>query len=146
MSGFVSSWPEYRLFRIQVKWSGSPISLRIFQFVAVHTVKGFSIVNEADVFQEFPCFFHDPMNVAIWSLFSFAFSKPNLYIWKLLIQVLMKLSMKDFKHNLTSTWNEHNCMVVATFFGIAFIWDWSENRTFPVLWILQSFTQGLMVV
>ena len=67
-----------------------------------HTVKGFSIVNEADVFQEFLCFSHDPMNVAIWPLFSSAFSKPNLYIWKLLIQVLMKLSMKDFKHNLTA--------------------------------------------
>ena len=46
-------------------WCGIPVSLRIFQFVVIHTVKGFSIVNEAevDIFLEFPCFFYDPMDV-----------------------------------------------------------------------------------
>ena len=47
-------------------WSGIPFSLRIFQFVVIHTVKSFSIVNEAElnVFLEFACFFYDPAYVA----------------------------------------------------------------------------------
>ena len=66
----VASWSVYRFLRRQVKWSGIPISCRIFQFVVIHTVKGFSIVNKAevDVFLELSCFFNDPMDVAIWSL------------------------------------------------------------------------------
>jgi len=52
----VASWPAYRFLRKQVRWSGTPISWRIFQFVVIHTVKGFSIVNEAEVnvFPQFP--------------------------------------------------------------------------------------------
>ena len=51
--------------RRQVRWSGIPTSWRIFQFAVIHIVKGFSIINEADVdvFLEFPCFLYDPMNV-----------------------------------------------------------------------------------
>ena len=45
----VASRPAYRFLRRQVRWSDTPISLRIFQFVVVHTVKGLSIVNEAEV-------------------------------------------------------------------------------------------------
>ena len=56
----VASWPAYRFLRRQVRWSAIPISLRIFQFVAIHTTKGFSVVNEADVLLEFSCFFYDP--------------------------------------------------------------------------------------
>ena len=54
----VASWPAYRFLRRQVRWSGIPISLRIFHFVVIHTVKGFSTVNEAkvDIFLVFPCF------------------------------------------------------------------------------------------
>ena len=54
----VAFWPAYRFLRRQVRWSGIPSSLRIFQFVVIHKVKGFGIVNEAeiDVFLEFPCF------------------------------------------------------------------------------------------
>ena len=47
----VASWPTYRFHRKQVRWSGIPISLRIFQFFVIHSVKGFTIVNEAEVFQ-----------------------------------------------------------------------------------------------
>ena len=53
------NWPAYRFLRRQIRWSGIPISLRIFQFVLTHTVKGFSVVNEVDVFLEFPCFLYD---------------------------------------------------------------------------------------
>ena len=61
----VASWPAYRFFRRQVRWSRIPISWRIFQFVVIHTVKGFSIVNEAEVevFWELPCSFYNPTNV-----------------------------------------------------------------------------------
>ena len=53
----VASWPAYRFLRKQVRWSGIPISLRIFQFVVMHTVKGFGIFNKAkvDVFLELVC-------------------------------------------------------------------------------------------
>ena len=57
----VASWPAYRFIRRQKRWSGIPISLRIFKFVVIHTVKGFSVVNEAvDVFLVFSCFLCDP--------------------------------------------------------------------------------------
>ena len=61
----VASQPTYRFLKRQVTWSSIPISLRIFQFIVIHTVKGFSIVNEAevDIFLEFPCFLYVPVNV-----------------------------------------------------------------------------------
>ena len=54
-----------RFLRRQVRWSGIPISLRIFQFFVIHTVKGFGIINkqEGDVFLKFSCIFDDPMDV-----------------------------------------------------------------------------------
>ena len=107
----------------------------------IHTVKGFNVVNEAEVnvFMEFSFFLYDPTNVGNLISDSSAFSKPSLYIWKFLVQILLKPSLKDFEHNLTSMWNECNCMVVWTFLGIALIWDWNENWPFPVLWPLLSF-------
>ena len=72
------------------------------QFAVIYTVKGFGVVNEADVFLEFSCFFYDPADVGnLISGFS-AFSKSSLYIWKFSVHVLLKSSLKDFKHNLTS--------------------------------------------
>ena len=67
------------------------------QFVVIHLVKGFSIVNEAeiDVFLELHCFLHDPMNVGNLISDSSAPLKPILYIWKFLVYVLLKLSLKD---------------------------------------------------
>ena len=53
----IASWPAYRFLRRQLRWPGIPISLRIFQFAAIHTVRGFCIVNKADVFLELSCFF-----------------------------------------------------------------------------------------
>ena len=106
----VSSWPAYRFLRKQVKWSGIPIFLRIFQFFVIHTVKGLSIVNEAevDIFLERSCFFYDPTNVGSLVFVSSAFSKTSLYIWKFSIHVLLKPSLKDFEHYFASMWNEHN--------------------------------------
>ena len=70
----------------------------------MYTVKGFGIINktEVDVFLEFPCFLHDPMNVGNLISGSSAFSKPNLYIWKFLVHVPLKPSLKDFEYKLAS--------------------------------------------
>ena len=72
------------------------------QFVVIHTVKGFSIVNEAevDVLWEFACFFYDPVYVGNLISGSFAFSKSSLYLWKFLFHVLLKPSLKDFENYL----------------------------------------------
>ena len=111
------------------------------QFVVIHTVKGFGIVSEAeiDVFLEFPCFFYDPMGIGNLISGCSAFSKSSLYIWKFSVHVLLKPSLKDVEHNLTSMWNKCTCMKVWTFFGIALLWDWNEKWPFPVLWPLLSF-------
>ena len=76
----------------------------ISQFVVIHAVKGFSIVNEAevDVFLEFPCFFFDPMNVGNSISGCSAFSKCSLYIWKFSVHILLKSSLKDFEHYTAS--------------------------------------------
>ena len=102
------------------------------QFAVIHTVKGFSVVTEAelDFFLEFPCFLYDPMDVGNLISGSSAFSKSSLNIWKFLVHILLKPSLKDFEHYFASMWNEHNCMVVWTFFGIALLWDWNENWLF----------------
>ena len=74
------------------------------QFVVIHTVEGFSIINEAevDIFLEFPWFFYDPTNVGSLISGSSAFSKSSLYIWKFSVHVLLKPVLKDFEHNLVS--------------------------------------------
>ena len=83
-----ASWPAYRFLRTQVRWSGIPTSLRIFQFAVIHTVKGFDIVNKAevDVFLELSCSF-DVGNLISGSS---AFSKSSLNIWSFTVHVLLK--------------------------------------------------------
>ena len=97
------------------------------QLVVIHKVKGFHIVNEADVFLEFPCFLYDPTDAGNLITGSSGFSKSILYIWKFSVHIVLKPSLKDFEHTLASMWKEHNCMVVWTFFGITLLWDWNEN-------------------
>ena len=111
------------------------------QFVVIPTVRGLSVVSETevDVFLELLCFLHNPMNVGNLISGCSAFSKPTLYIWKLLVHALLKPSLKDFEHYLAGMWNEFNCTVVWTLFSIAFLWDWKGNWPFPVLWPLLSF-------
>ena len=133
-----ASWPAYRFLKRQVRWFGIPISFRIFQFVVIHTVKGFGIVNKAeiDVFLELSCFSDDPADVGNWFL---CLSKTSLNIWKFTVHILSKPGLENFKHQFISVWDESNCAVVWAFFGIAFLWDWNENWPFPVLWPLLSF-------
>ena len=70
---------------------------------------------------------------------SSAFCKSSLNIWKFMLHILLKPSLKDFEDYFSSVWNECNFAVVWTFFGIAVLWDWNENWPLPVLWPLESF-------
>ena len=110
------------------------------QFVVIHTVKGFSIVNESvDVFLEFSCFFYYSVDVGSLISGSSAFSKSSLNIWKFSVHILLKPGLENFEHYFTSVWDECNCVIVWAIFGIAFLRDWNENWPFPVLWPLLSF-------
>ena len=101
----VASWPAYRFLKRQVRWCVIPISFRIFfkisfqdQIIVIHTVKGFGIVNKAeiDVFLELSYFFNDPADLAIWSLVPLPFLKPAwtsgssgfTYCWSLAWRIL----------------------------------------------------------
>ena len=74
------------------------------QFVLIHTVKGFGIVNKAevDVFLELSCFFYDLTDVGNLTSGSSAFSKSSLNIWKFLVHILLKPNLKDFEHYFAS--------------------------------------------
>ena len=70
------------------------------QFVVIHTVKGFGIVNKAkvDVFLELSCFFDDPTDVSNLISDSSAFSKSSLNIWKFTAHILLKSGLENFEH------------------------------------------------
>ena len=74
------------------------------QFIVIHTVKGFGIVNKAevDVFLALSCFFEDPTDVGNLISGSFAFSKSSLNIWKFVVHVLLKPGLENFEHYFTS--------------------------------------------
>ena len=100
------------------------------QFIVIHTVEGFGIVNkeEIDVFLELSCFFDDPADVGNLISGSSAFSKTSLNIWKLTIHILLKPGLENFEHYFTSVWDECNCVVVWAFSGIAFLWERQLRR------------------
>ena len=110
------------------------------QFLVIHTVKIFGIVNKAevDVFLELSCFFNEPTDVGNLISGSSAFSKSSLkldsqFTW---MPGLLMPGLKNFEHYFASMWDECNCVVVWAFFVIVFLWDWNENWPFPVLWII----------
>ena len=74
------------------------------QFIVIHTVEGFGIVNKAkiDVFLELSCFFYDPSDVGNLISGSSAFSKSSLNIWKLTVHVLLKSGLENFEHYFAS--------------------------------------------
>ena len=74
------------------------------QFVVIHTVKGFGLVNEAevDVFLELSCFVHDPADVGNLISGSPAFSKTSLNIWELTVHILLKPGLENFEHYFAS--------------------------------------------
>ena len=74
------------------------------QFVVIHTVKGFGVVNKAevDVFLELSCFFDDPMDVGNLISGSSAFSKSSLNIWRFTVHELLKSGLENFEHYFAS--------------------------------------------
>ena len=74
------------------------------QFIVIHTVKGFGIVNktEIDAFLELSCFFDNPMDVGNLIAGSSAFSKTSLNIWKFMVHILLKPGLENFEHYFTS--------------------------------------------
>ena len=116
----VASWPEYRFLKRQVWYSH--LFQNFPQFIVIHTVKGFGVVNKAeiDAFLELTCFFNDPLDVGNLISGSSAFSTTSLNIWKFMVHILQKPGLENFEHYFTSVWDECNCAVVWAFFGIFF--------------------------
>ena len=88
-----------KFLRRKIRWSSIPISLRIFQFVVIHTVKGFGIVNKAevDIFLELSPFYRLTDADSLISHPS-AFPKSSLNIWKFLVHILLKPHLENFEH------------------------------------------------
>ena len=125
----------------QVVWY-SQLFKNFPQFVVIHTVKGFGIVNKAEI----DVFFWNSLAVlmiqqmlAIWSLVPLPFLKPPWTSGSSWLTYCWSLAWKNFEHYVAAVWDEYNCAVVWTFFGIAILWDWNENWPFPVLWPVLSF-------
>ena len=104
----------------------------------IHMVKGFAIVDatKRDAFLKFPCFLYNPVNVGNLISSSSFFSKPILDTWNFLVHIMLKPSMQDFNHNLSSMGDECSCLIISTLFGTTLSGDWDEDWPFPVLWPL----------
>ena len=124
----------------QVVWY-SHLFQNLPQLIVIHSVKGFGIINKAEiyVFLELSCCSDDPADVGNLISGTSAFSKSSLNIWKFMVHILLMPDLENFEHYFTSVWDECSCAMVWGFFGIAFLTDWSENWPFPVLWSLLSF-------
>ena len=92
----------------------SHLSQNFPQFIVIHTVKGFGIVNKAeiDVYLELFCFFDDPADVGNLISGSSAFLKSSLNIWKFPVHVLLKPELENFEHYFVSMRDECNCGVI----------------------------------
>ena len=84
------------------------------EFFVIHKVKGFGIVNKAeiDVFLELSCYFDDPMDIGNLISGSSAFSKTRLNICKFMVHMLLKPGLENFEHYFASIWDECNCVMV----------------------------------
>ena len=92
----------------------SPLFQNFPQFVVIQTVKGFGIVNKAeiDVFLELSCLLDDPTDIGILIPDSSSFSKSSLNIWKFTVHVLLKPGLENIEHYFASVSDECNCVVV----------------------------------
>ena len=103
----------------------------------IHTVKGFSSQwNRGRCFSGVSLFFL--WFRECWQCSS-AFCKPSLNIWKVSVHIILKPSLEDSEHNLTSMKDECNCPVVWVFFTTVLLGNWDEDYPFPVLWPLLGF-------
>ena len=135
----VASWPAYRFFRRQVRWSGTPISWRIFHSLLWSTQSkalAQSVKQRYMFFWNSFAFLMIQQMSTIWSLVPFL--NPAWTSGSSLFTYCLKPGLENFEHYFASVWDECDCVVWA-FFGIAFLWDWNENSPFLVLWPLLSF-------
>ena len=107
------------------------------QFVVIHTVKGFGVINEAevDVFLELSSFFYDPMNVGNLISGSSSFSKSSLNIWKFLVHVLLKPGLENFEHYFARVWEDHG---IWSHHFMGNRWGNSGNSVRLYFWGLQN--------
>ena len=105
-----ASWPAYRFLRRQIRWSGTPITWRIFHSLLSSTQSDFGIIKKAEVnvFLEPSRFFNDPTDVDNFVPGSSAFTKTSLNIWKFMFCVLLKPGLENFEHYFASVWDECN--------------------------------------
>ena len=105
------------------------------QFIVIHTVKGFDIVNKAeiDVYLELSCFFHDPADVSNLISGSSAFSKTSLNIRKFMVHILLKAGLENFEHYFISMWDECSwntallIYISFNFVAAKFVSPWNFN-------------------
>ena len=115
------------------------------QFVMIHTVKGFSIVNKANVgvFLELSCFFYDPTDVGNLISGSSAFSKSSLYIWKFSVHILLKPILKNFEHYcaaLNRPANLENSAVATGLKNVTIHYNCKERQCQRMLKLLHNCT------
>ena len=84
-------------------------------------------MKQIDVLLKVPCFLYNPTNVGNLVSGSSSFSKPSLDIWKLLVHIMLKPGMQDFKHDLTIMGDECNCPMAGTFFRNTILGNWDED-------------------
>ena len=141
----VSSWSAYRFLKRQVR-QYFHLFQNFPQFIMIHTVKGFGIVNKAeiDVLLELSCFFDDPADVGNLISGSSAFSKISLNIWKFMVHILLKPGLENFESYFTSVWDEYNCAIVWAFFGIGMKTDLFQSCghcwVFQICWHIECST------
>ena len=122
------------------------------QFIVIYTVKGFGIVNKAeiDVSLKLSCFFDDPVDVVNLISGSSAFYETSLNIWKFMVHILLKPGLQNFEHHFISVWDECNCAVVyehslaLSFFGIGMKTDIFQSCShcwvFQICWHIECNT------
>ena len=100
----------------------------------IYTVKGFAIVNKAevDIFLEFSCFFCDPADVGNLIFGSSAFLKSSLNIWKFLVHVLLKPGLENFEHYFTSVWASLAAQRLKCLPAMWETWVWSLGQDDPL--------------
>ena len=111
------------------------------QLVVNHMVKGFGVVNKAGDVLLGLLFFRWSSGCWLFDLHSSAFSRLRLNTWKLSVHVLLKPNSENLEHYFASVWDECNCAIVWTFFGIALLWTGIKSDLFLSSghWVFQIF-------
>ena len=110
--------------------------------MGIHTIKGFGIVNKAEIdeFLGICCIFDDPVGLGNLTSGSSSFSKISLNIWKFMIHVLLKPGLENFEHYFARVWAECNCAIVWAFFSIVFLGNGMTtdlSQSCGLCWVLQ---------